>query len=73
MILPKKVAYLWNHYDNIESHRIIDIIPSREIEDVAEWLSSFPNLEIVSRHSSVSYNNVIKQIIENGHTFKEIA
>lgn len=49
---------------DIESHRIIDIIPSREIEDVTEWLSSFPNLEIVSRDGSVSYNNAIKQTNE---------
>ena len=49
---------------DIESHRIIDIIPSREIEDVTRWLSSFPNLEIVSRDGSVSYNNAIKQANE---------
>ena len=46
---------------DIDTHRIIDIIPSREIEDVVEWLSSFPNLEIVSRDASVSYKNAIKQ------------
>ena len=49
---------------DIDTHRIIDIIPSREIEDVTEWLSSFPNLEIVSRDGSVSYNNAIKQANE---------
>lgn len=49
---------------DINSHRIVDIIPSREIEDVTEWLSSFPNLEVVSRDGSVSYNNAIKQINE---------
>ena len=49
---------------DINSHRIVDIIPSCEIEDVTEWLSSFPNLEVVSRDGSVSYNNAIKQINE---------
>lgn len=49
---------------DIDTHRIIDILPSREIEDVTEWLSSFPNLEIVSRDGSVSYNNAIKQANE---------
>ena len=45
---------------DIDTHRIIDLLPSREIGDVAEWLSSFPNLEIVSRDGSVSYNSAIK-------------
>lgn len=49
---------------DIDTHRIIDLLPSREIEDVAEWLSSFPNLEIVSRDGSVSYNSAIKQANE---------
>lgn len=49
---------------DIDTHRIIDIIPSREIEDVTKWLSSFPNLEIVSRDGSVSYNSAIKQANE---------
>ena len=46
---------------DIDTHRIIDLLPSREIRDVAEWLSSFPNLEIVSRDGSVSYNSAVKQ------------
>lgn len=49
---------------DIDTHRIIDIIPSREIEDVTKRLSSFPNLEIVSRDGSVSYNNAMKQANE---------
>ena len=39
---------------DIDTRRIIDLLPSREIGDVAEWLSTFPNLEIVSRDGSVS-------------------
>lgn len=46
---------------DIDTHRIIDLLPSREVDDVAEWLSSFPNLEIVSRDGSVSYNSAVKQ------------
>lgn len=46
---------------DIDTHRIIDLLPSREIQDVAEWLSSFPNLEIVSRDGPVSYNSAVKQ------------
>ena len=50
---------------DIDTHRIIDLLPTREIGDVAEWLSSFPNLEIVSRDGSVSYNNAVKQANAN--------
>lgn len=49
---------------DVDTHRILDLLPSREIKDVAEWLSSFPNLEIVSRDGSVSYNSVFKQANE---------
>lgn len=49
---------------DIDTHRILDLLPSREIKDVAEWLSSFPNLEIVSRDGSVSYHSAIKQANE---------
>ena len=46
---------------DIDTHRIIDLLPSRKVDEVAEWLSSFPNLEIVSRDGSVSYNSAVKQ------------
>lgn len=49
---------------DIDTHRVIDLLPSREIEDVAKWLYSFPNLEIVSRDGSVSYNSAVKQANE---------
>ncbi len=50
---------------DIDSHRIIDLLPSCEIGDAAEWLSAFPNLEIVSRDGSVSYHSAIKQADRN--------
>ena len=34
---------------NLETHRIIDMIPSRDTNDVREWIQKFPNIEIVSR------------------------
>lgn len=46
---------------DIDTHQIIDLLPSREIRDVAEWLSSFQNLKVVSRDGSVSYNSAVKQ------------
>ncbi len=46
---------------DIESKRVIDLLPSREIEDVTEWLKTDPNLSMVSRDGSVSYHSAISQ------------
>lgn len=46
---------------DIDTHRVIDLLPSREVPDVAEWLKSYPNLEVVSRDGSVSYKSAIEQ------------
>ena len=48
----------------IDTLRIIDLLQSREVDDVAEWLSSFPNLAVVSRDGSVSYNSAVRQASE---------
>ena len=45
----------------IQSRRVIDLLPSREIEDVVEWLKTYPNLSIVSRDGTVSYHSAISQ------------
>lgn len=50
---------------DIDSRRIVDILASREIDKVAEWLKAFPNLEVVSRDGSVSYNSAIKNAGED--------
>lgn len=46
---------------DIESHRIIDILDSREVKDVAAWLKTYPNLTVVSRDGSISYKSAIKE------------
>lgn len=46
---------------DIDTHRVIDLLASREVEDVAEWLRSYPDLEVVSRDGSVSYKSAIEQ------------
>lgn len=33
---------------DLDSHRIIDILDSREKEPVREWLRNYPHLEVVS-------------------------
>lgn len=39
---------------DIDTHQVIDLLASREIEDVAEWLKSYLNLKIVLRDGSIS-------------------
>ena len=46
---------------DIDTHRVVDLRASREVEDVAEWLRSYPNIRIVSRDGSVSYKSAIEQ------------
>lgn len=46
---------------DIDTHCVIDLLASREVEDVAEWLRSYPNIRIVSRDGSVSYKSAIEQ------------
>lgn len=42
---------------DLESHRIIDMIPSRETTDVSRWLASFPNIQVVSRDGASVYSS----------------
>ena len=42
---------------DLESHRIIDMIPSRETSDVQKWLATFPNIEVVSRDGASTYSS----------------
>lgn len=46
---------------DIHSHRIIDMIQSRELGDITEWLRTYPNLRIISRDGSITYKNAISQ------------
>lgn len=46
---------------DIDTHRIIDMIPSREHQDVVDWLKTFPNLTLISRDGSISYAKAIKE------------
>jgi len=44
---------------DIETHRVIDLIPSRDCEEVVKWLKSYPNLHVVSRDGSITYKKAI--------------
>jgi hypothetical protein len=47
------------------SHRIIDIIDSRDQECVKEWLETFPALRYISRDGSLAYKSAIYRANEN--------
>lgn len=40
---------------DLETHRIIDMIPSRDTRDVKKWLDLYPNIEIISRDGAQIY------------------
>ena len=46
---------------NIENHKIVDILNSREVEKVVEWLKGFKNIDTVSRDGAVTYSSAISQ------------
>ena len=65
---------------DLKSHRIIDIIPSRDTSDGKEWLACFPNLKIISRDGSSAYASAIKnshpnavQISDRFHLIKGLS
>ena len=45
---------------DLESHRIIDLIPSRETTDVANWLATFPNIQVISRDGAAAYSSAAR-------------
>lgn len=44
---------------DIKTHRILDMIDSREYKAVKDWLKTYKNLHIVSRDGSIVYRNAI--------------
>lgn len=48
---------------DIHTHKIIDLIESREQVDIIKWLESYPNIKVVSRDRSITYKNAIQEAI----------
>ena len=46
---------------NVETRKIVDMIESRETEDVSKWLSKYPNIMVVSRDGSQQYATAITE------------
>ena len=45
---------------NAQTGQIVDMLDSRESEEVSQWLASFPNIKIVSRDGSQVYAKAIR-------------
>ena len=50
---------------DLETRKLIDMIESREQGDVARWLATYPNIQIVSRDGSRTYANAISEAHPN--------
>lgn len=64
---------------DIKTHNVIDMINSREYEEVRDWLKTYPNINIVSRDGSITYHNAITdshpaaiQISDRFHLLKNL-
>lgn len=64
---------------DIETHQIIDMIDSREEDDVTKWLESYSNLEVISRDGGIMYKSAsdkshpkAKQISDRFHVLKNL-
>jgi len=64
---------------DIVTHRIIDMIDSRDINEVTQWLKSYPNIQFVARDGSIAYRNAVDlshpqaiQISDRFHLYKNL-
>ena len=64
---------------DIETHKIIDLLESRNEEEVTEWLKTYPNIEIISRDGGIMYKSSsdkahpkAKQISDRFHILKNL-
>ena len=65
---------------DLETHRIVDIIDSRETKQVEEWLKTYPNLKIISRDGAQTYVSAVRnahpdvvQINDRFHLIKNLS
>lgn len=77
--LRKKYTYGTVMVD-LETHRIIDLIDSRETKAVEEWLKTYPNLEVISRDGAQTYSSAASnshpeavQVSDRFHLLKNLS
>lgn len=46
---------------DLDSHRIIDLIPTRNTEEVNNWPAEYPNIEVISRDVAQIYASAAKK------------
>jgi len=63
-----------------DTHRVIDIIPSRDTEKVCEWLKTYPNIQMISRDGASTYASASReshpgaiQVTDRFHLVKNLA
>lgn len=49
---------------DIETHKIIDLIPSRDLEDVLAWLKNFPNLKLFLGMALLLFATLLPKLIQ---------
>ena len=50
---------------DLDTHKIIDLIPSRDTDEVKEWLKKFPNIEVFSRDGAQIYAHAVQKAYPN--------
>ena len=65
---------------DLETHRIIDILDSRETGKVEDWLRYYPNLQVISRDGAQAYASAaanshpgVLQVSDRFHLLKNLA
>lgn len=76
--LKKREKYATVMID-IETRKVVDVLNSRDLENVKVWLSEYPNIELVCRDGSITYNKAIKdshseaiQVADRFHILKNL-
>lgn len=46
---------------NLETHQVVDLLPDRTADTLANWLQAYPTIEIVARDRSTDYSAGIRQ------------
>jgi predicted transcriptional regulator len=64
---------------NIETGKVVDILESRDYDDVEKWFESFPNIQVFSRDGSITYAKAMRdshpkaiQISDRFHLLKNL-
>jgi transposase len=46
---------------NLESHRVVDLLPDRQAETAAEWMRQQPDLAVISRDRGGEYASAARE------------